>query len=84
MMSEKVDVHRKELIINFRDMILGNSEKDYVIAGLSEIENILIKNRDDRFTEEQMLKGLKGFLRKEKGITRMRSGLYEITKELQL
>lgn len=83
-MSEKVDVHRKELIINFRDMILGNSEKDYVIAGLSEIENILIKNRDDRFTEEQMLKGLKGFLRKEKGITRMRSGLYEITKELQL
>ena len=83
-MSEEVDVHRRELIIKHRDLILGNSEKDYIIAPFSEIETVLIEGKDDRFTEEQMLKGLKGFLRKQRGITRMRSGLYEITKELEL
>ena len=79
-----VDENRRELLIKHRDLILGNSEKTYIITPFSEIEHVLTRGKDDRFTVEQMLRGLKGFLGREKGITRMEGGFYEITKELKL
>lgn len=82
--QREIDCHRIKLIIEMRDFILNNSPKSYVISPLSEIEDWLIRNKDPEFSEEQMLKNIKSFLPRQKGITRMGGGLYEISKELTL
>ena len=64
----KVDDHRRELLTNyFYSMKLS---KPFLNMPLWEIRDVLVNDRDtDRFTAEEMLEGLPGFLRRQKGIS---------------
>ena len=81
-MQEQIDRLRIELLIKHRDLILGKGEKDYINSPLGEIENILKRGRG-KFSEEQMLKNIRSFLSRQKGITRIHKGLYEISRDLE-
>lgn len=82
-MQEQIDRLRVELLIKYRDLILQGGEKDYINSPLWEIENTLKRGRGE-FSEEQMLKNIRSFLSRQKGITRIHKGYYEISRELEL
>ena len=82
--QRKIDEHRRKVLIRDRDSVIGNSGKTFINTSLELIKEVLIVGRGE-FTEEQMLKNLRGFLQRERGIVRIGNGrnpLYEINKEL--
>lgn len=79
-----VNAHRRKLIINFRNSILGSGEKGYILSTITEIEEAIKCNMDkDKFTEKQMLKGLRTFLQKQKGIIRISTDYYQISRDFE-
>lgn len=81
--KKEIDDHRRELLNDFCSHL--TQHKDFVNTVTGEIAETLIADRDkERFSEEDMTKGLKTFLRKQKGINPLPSkGWWEIKPPLK-
>ena len=83
MSREEIDNHRREVLNRFCSHL--TQHKDFVNTTTSEIEETLISDRDKmRFSEEDMTKGLRTWLRKQKGISPLPvKDMWEIKPPLQ-
>ena len=74
---EAIDNHRRELLNE--DFETTRHGQAFISTSKELIIDVLINDRDQsRFTEEDMLRDLSRFLRKQKGITQLANGVYEI------